>query len=108
MTEAVVSIKNICAYGLSEKYPANDVSKKTLLQWAVECKTELIAHPKLNEQKRLLKDSISEEAMEALWASTNLEDKGVAKDYPTSDVANARTACTKNTDNKKSNGRGIN
>jgi hypothetical protein len=91
MTEAVVSIKNICAYGLSEKYPANDVSKKTLLQWAVECKTELIAHPKLNEQKRLLKDSISEEAMEALWASTNLEDKGVAKDYPTSDIANART-----------------
>ena len=79
--DSLVSIVNTTVYGRSKKYKLEDTSEVTLVQWAVETKQLLLAHPELAKAKRLLDDSITPEAKDALWScSKRLAE--VAKTYP--------------------------
>lgn len=79
--DSLVSIVNTTVYGRSKKYKLEDTSEVTLVQWAVETKQLLLAHPELAKAKRLLDDSITPEAKDALWScSKRLAE--VAKAYP--------------------------
>ena len=79
--DSLVSIVNTTVYGRSKKYKLEDTSEVTLVQWAVETKQLLLAHPELAKAKRLLDDSITPEAKDALWScSKRLAE--VAKEYP--------------------------
>ena len=55
--DSLVSIVNTTVYGRSKKYRLEDTSEVTLVQWAVETKQLLLAHPELAKAKRLLDDS---------------------------------------------------
>ena len=79
--DSLVSIVNTTVYGRSKKYKLEDTSEVTLVQWAVETKQLLLAHPELAKAKRILDDSITPEAKDALWScSKRLAE--VAKAYP--------------------------
>ena len=60
--DTVVSVVNTVLYGNSKKYPLEETSEETVVQWAVATKQLLLAHPELAKVKRLLDDSISPEA----------------------------------------------
>ena len=65
--DSLVSVVNTTVYSRSKKYKLGDTSKITLVQWTVETKQLLLAHPELVKAKRLLDDSITPEAKDALW-----------------------------------------
>ena len=84
--DSLVSIVNTTVYGRSKKYRLEDTSEVTLVQWAVETKQLLLAHPELAKAKRLLDDSITPEAKDALWScSKRLAE--VTKEYPPGSIA---------------------
>ena len=47
---AVVTVKSINVFGDSKEYPADKVTMKKFVKWAMETKADLRAHPMLNEQ----------------------------------------------------------
>ena len=49
---AVVTVKSIKVFGDSKEYPADEVTMKKFVKWAMETKADLRAHPMLNEQLR--------------------------------------------------------
>ena len=67
---AVVTVKSIKVFGDSKEYPADEVTMKKFVRWAMETKADLRAHPMLNEQLRVLDQCITTEAMTVLWACT--------------------------------------
>ena len=67
--DSLVSIVNTTVYGRSKKYKLEDTSEVTLVQWAVETKQLLLAHPELAKAKRLLDDSITPKAEDALYGA---------------------------------------
>ena len=79
--DSLVSIVNTTVYGRSKKYKLEDTSEITLVQWAVETKQLLLAHPELAKAKRLLDGSITPEAKNALWSCVKRLEE-VAKEYP--------------------------
>ena len=50
--DSLVSIVNTTVYGRSKKYRLEDTSEVTLVQWAVETKQLLLAHPELAKAER--------------------------------------------------------
>ena len=64
---AVVTVKSIKVFGDSKEYPADEVTMKKFVKWAMETKADLRAHPMLNEQLRVLDQCITTEAMTVLW-----------------------------------------
>ena len=49
--DSLVSIVNTTVYGRSKKYRLEDTSEVTLVQWAVETKQLLLAHPELPQRQ---------------------------------------------------------
>ena len=88
---AVVTVKSIKVFGDSKEYPADEVTMKKFVKWAMETKADLRAHPMLNEQLRVLDQCITTEAMTVLWACTALQQAGVPKAYPSEAVKSAVT-----------------
>ena len=84
--DAVVSVVNTHNYGRSKKYKIEDVSEATVVQWAVETKQLLLSHPDLAKVKRVLDDSISPEAKDALWGCSQRL-AAVPKDYPAGNMS---------------------
>ena len=84
--DAVVSVVNTLVYGKSKKYKIEDTSEASLVQWAVETKQLLLAHPDLAKVKLILKDSISPEAKESLW-SCSAKLAAVQKGYPAGNMS---------------------
>ena len=78
--DSLVSIVSTTVYGRSKKYKLGDTSEITLVQWTVGTEQPLLAHPELAKAKRLLGDSITPEAKDALW-SCSKRLAGVAKEY---------------------------
>ena len=88
---AVVTVKSIKVFGDSTEYPAEEVTMKKFVKWAMETKADLRAHPMLNEQLRVLDQCITTEAMTVLWACTALQQAGVPRAYPSEAVKSAVT-----------------
>ena len=88
---AVVTVKSIKVFGDSKEYPADEVTMKKFVKWAMETKADLRAHPMLNEQLRVLDQCITTEAMTVLWACTALQQAGVPRAYPSDAVKSAVT-----------------
>ena len=88
---AVVTVKSIKVFGDSKEYPADEVTMKKFVKWAMETKADLRAHPMLNEQLRVLDQCITTEAMTVLWACTALQQAGVPRAYPSEAVKSAVT-----------------
>ena len=55
---AVVTVKSIKVFGDSKEYPADEVTMKKFVKWAMETKADLRAHPMLNEQLRVLDHAV--------------------------------------------------
>ena len=88
---AVVTVKSIKVFGDSKEYPADEVTMKKFVKWAMKTKADLRAHPMLNEQLRVLDQCITTEAMTVLWACTALQQAGVPRIYPSDAVKSAVT-----------------
>ena len=86
--DTVVSVVNTVLYGNSKKYPLEETSEETVVQWAVATKQLLLAHPELAKVKRLLDDSISPEAKAALWSCSE-KLAAVPKEYPSGSMTTA-------------------
>ena len=87
----MVTVKSIKVFGDSKEYPADEVTMKKFVKWAMETKADLRAHPMLNEQLRVLDQCITTEAMTVLWACTALQQAGVPRAYPSEAVKSAVT-----------------
>ena len=88
MADHLVSIYQIPVLGDDPKYRLDNLTRTTLARWATETRQLLRQHPQLRHERVLLRDSIRNEAKQALWdVEETLHD--IPKDYPNEAMANA-------------------